>query len=119
MLKAYQLGITTGTGDGTTFSPRVLLNREQAAAMLTRVYRVFSGSEAPAYSMPERFSDDAQISSWAYDSVYFMAAHGILQGSSGKFMPRAVTSAEAAVGYAQATREQALLIAVRMVEQLG
>ena len=48
-----------------------------------------------------------------------MAAHGILQGSSGKFMPRAVTSAEAAVGYAQATREQALLIAVRMVEQLG
>ena len=34
-------------------------------------------------------------------------------------MPRAVTSAEAAVGYAQATREQALLIAVRMVEQLG
>lgn len=119
VLKAYQLGITTGTGDGTTFSPRVLLNREQAAAMLTRVYRVFSGSEAPAYSMPERFSDDAQISSWAYDSVYFMAAHGILQGSSGKFMPRAVTSAEAAVGYAQATREQALLIAVRMVEQLG
>lgn len=32
VLKAYQLGITTGTGDGTTFSPRVLLNREQAAA---------------------------------------------------------------------------------------
>jgi len=36
-----------------------------------------------------------------------------------KFAPRATTSAEEAIGYAQATREQALLIAVRMVENLG
>ena len=56
---------------------------------------------------------------WARDSAYFMAANGIIQGSGGQFMPKAATEAQEAQGYAQATREQALLIAVRMVQKLG
>ena len=47
-----------------------------------------------------------------------MAANKIIQGSEGKFMPKAVTDAEKAIGYAQATREQALILATRMVENL-
>lgn len=119
VLKAYQLGYHRYRGRHHLLPPRAAqpgTGGRHADPGIPRLLRQRSGRP---YSMPERFSDDAQISSWAYDSVYFMAAHGILQGSSGKFMPRAVTSAEAAVGYAQATREQALLIAVRMVEQLG
>ncbi|MBQ6835852.1 MAG: S-layer homology domain-containing protein [Clostridia bacterium] len=127
VLKAYEIGITTGTGDGTTFSPNDLLNREQAATMLTRVYKKTSmngwtmakdGEFVLEYTKPAQFSDDANISGWAKDSVYFMAANKIIQGSEGKFMPKATTDAEIAIGYAQATREQALLIAVRMVENL-
>ena len=127
VLKAFELGITKGTGDGTTFSPNDLLNREQASTMLTRVYKktaingwtIDKDNEfALEYAKPDPFSDDAKISDWAKDSVYFMAANKIIQGSEGKFMPKATTDAEVAIGYAQATREQAILIAVRMVENL-
>ena len=48
-----------------------------------------------------------------------MAANGIIAGVGGnKFAPNNTTSAEEANGYANATREQALAIAVRMVEKL-
>ncbi|MBQ2911913.1 MAG: S-layer homology domain-containing protein [Clostridia bacterium] len=127
VLKAYEIGIITGTGDGTTFSPSDLLNREQASTMLTRVYKkcfmegwtIEKDAEfVLEYEKPAPFSDDDKISLWAKDSVYFMAANKIIQGSEGKFMPKAVTDAEKAIGYAQATREQALIIATRMVENL-
>jgi hypothetical protein len=48
-----------------------------------------------------------------------MAANGIIGGTgSNNFSPRATTAAEQAVNFASATREQALAIAVRMVENL-
>ena len=131
VLKAYQVGITTGTS-ATTFHPDTLLNREQAATMLTRVYKKVSidgwemsrdGEFAEAFNgmftMPALFADDAKISAWAKPSVYFMAANGIINGvGNNTFAPRATTDAEAAIGYAQATREQALAIATRMVKNL-
>ena len=53
------------------------------------------------------------------DSVYFMVANNIIKGmGDNKFAPRNTTSQEEAEGYATATREQALVIAVRMVENL-
>ncbi|MBE6954051.1 MAG: S-layer homology domain-containing protein, partial [Ruminococcaceae bacterium] len=128
VLKAYNVGITNGTGDGTTFSPNALLNREQAATMLARVFKKVTmpgwtlatdGQYPLSYTKPAAFKDDGDISGWAKDFVYFMAANGIIQGNAGKFMPKAVTPEQEAAGYAQATREQALLIAVRMVENLG
>jgi len=128
VLKAYNVGITDGVA-ADKFAPATLLNREQAATMLTRVYKKVSmegwtlatdGDFTLSYTMPEPFADDDKISGWAKDSVYFMAANGIVGGvGDNKFAPRATTSAEEAIGYAQATREQALLIAVRMVENLG
>jgi hypothetical protein len=48
-----------------------------------------------------------------------MAANSIIGGTGNNmFSPKAVTDAQKAQGYAQATREQALAIAVRMVEHL-
>ena len=132
VLKALNVGITNGLSE-TEFAPDKLLNREQAATMLSRVYKkvAFDGwtlgtdgdfAEAfrALFTMPEAFTDDADISSWARDSVYFMAANGILKGmEGGTFQPRAVTEEQQAAGYAQATREQAILIAVRLVKNLG
>ncbi len=127
VLKAYQVGAVNGTS-ATTFTPDALLNREQCAAMLTRVFKriTLPGWTLDAdsqfrldYVMPARFADDAEISDYARDSVYFMAANGIINGVGGnRFAPNNTTSAQEAQGYANPTREQALAIAVRMVENL-
>jgi hypothetical protein len=127
VLKAYNVGITGGTS-ATTFDPDTLLNREQAATMLTRVFKKVSlagwtlatdGDFTLSYTKPAPFADDNDISDFAKDSVYFMAANGIITGTGNNmFSPKAVTDAQKAQGYAQATREQALIIAVRMVENL-
>ncbi len=127
VLKAYNIGAVNGTS-ATTFDPDALLNREQAAAMLTRVFKKVSlagwtlatdSQFTLPYEKPALFADDADISDWAKDSVYFMVANGIINGvGNNKFAPKNVTSADEANGYANATREQALIIAVRMVENL-
>ncbi|MBQ7119162.1 MAG: S-layer homology domain-containing protein, partial [Oscillospiraceae bacterium] len=127
ILKAYNIGAVNGTS-ATTYSPNDLLNREQAAAMLTRVFKrvtlpgwtlATDASFKLDYTKPALFADDKDISAWAKDSVYFMAANGIINGvGNNKFAPKNTTTAQQAQGYANATREQALIIAVRMVENL-
>ena len=123
--RAYHAGIMIGTSP-TAFSPDMMLNREQAATALTRSFRRWfipgstfatDGDNALQFAWPTPFADDGSISYWARESVYFMAANGIVAGTGDHmFSPRAVTSAQVAQGYAQATREQALVIAVRMAE---
>ncbi|MCL2163943.1 MAG: S-layer homology domain-containing protein [Oscillospiraceae bacterium] len=128
VLKAFNVGITAGTS-ATTFEPALLLNREQAATMLARVYKrtTFEGWTLATdenfplpYTRQAPFADDDLISDWARDSVYFMASKNIINGlGNNTFGPRNTTSEEEAMNYASATREQALLIATRMVENLG
>ncbi len=127
MLKAYNLGITVGVSK-TEFAPDTLLNREQAATMLTRVFKratingwsmANDAQYTLDYEKPAAFADDNKISDWAKDSIYFMVANNIINGvGNNMFAPRNVTSEQEATGYANATREQALLIAVRMVKNL-
>ncbi len=127
VLKAYNAGITTGIS-ATEFDPDALLNREQAATMLTRVFKratikgwtIETDAEFKLdYKKPKAFADDSKISDWAKDSVYFMAANEIINGvGDNKFAPQNTTTEEEATGYANATREQALIIATRMVENL-
>jgi len=127
VLKAYNTGITNGTG-ADTYEPDAILDREQMATMLTRVFKrvtmpgwtlATDNQFELRYQKPAVFADDKDISDWAKDSVYFMAANGIINGVGGnRFAPKNLTTAEEATGYANATREQALLIAVRMVEIL-
>ncbi len=128
MLKGYNLGITVGTSD-TTFSPDDLLDREQCATMLTRMFKRATipgwtyptdGNFSLQYTRPAPFADDLDISFWAKDSVYFMAANKIILGvGDNYFAPRNSTPDQEARYYANATREQALAIAVRMVENLN
>ena len=127
VLKAYNVGITNGTS-ATTFDPHSLLSREQCATMLTRVFKraTLAGWTLDTdsqfhleYTVSSLFADDADISDWARDSVYFMAANGIINGiGDNRFAPRNTTTEQEARGYANATREQALAIAVRMVRNL-
>ena len=128
VLKAYNVGAVNGTS-ATTFEPDALLNREQAAAMLTRVFKRITlagwtlstdSQFSLTYTMPDKFADDDNISGWAKDSVYFMVANEIIKGvGSNNFAPKNITDKQSSDGYANATREQALIIAVRMVQNLN
>ncbi len=64
-------GIINGMSE-TEFMPQGELTREQAAAMLARtlVYLKLN----PTLEKPAAFSDEAQFSSWATDSIYTVAA---------------------------------------------
>jgi len=127
VLKAFHPGLAVGIS-ATLFDPDALLNREQAATILTRVFKKVSvpgwtwardADFTLEFEQPGLFADDAKISAWARDSVYFMAAREIIAGTGGNnFTPRATTPEEEAMNYASATREQALELAVRMTENL-
>ena len=127
VLKAYNIGAVNGMGDGR-FAPNDSLTREQMATMLTRVLKAAyidgwtldtDAQFTLNFTMPPTFADDADISDYARTSVYFMVANEIINGMPGNlFAPRAATPAQQAANYAVATREQALAISVRIVENL-
>ncbi len=112
VLRAYALGVVQGVGDGR-FAPDATLTREQAAAMLGRVYELtFFGAVGTGESLYPRnllFSDAGAIGSWAQNYIGFFAAAGILDGmGDGRFAPQGTM-----------TREQALKVAVVCLQNLG
>ena len=125
--KAYALGITNGVS-ATSFAPYTNINREQLATMLTRVYKALNlpgwtlatdDQYQLDYSGTTPFADDGDISAYAKPSVYFMVKNEVIKGTSPTtFSPRNVTAAQEAIGYANASREQALIMAVRMFQKL-
>ena len=118
ILKAYSLGITTGTST-TTFSPNMLINREQCAAMLFRAIKAIAPDADYSVASIKDFPDQKDISSWAVDATKYMSKLGIIKGdASGNFMPKATTTAQTAAGYGMATREAAILMTVRTYETM-
>ena len=104
VLTAYKLGITKGTSD-TEFSPNALITREQMATMMTRVLNIV-GTDTTISGAKEKFNDHESISSYAVDPVYYMSSKEIIKGvGENTFNPKG-----------NATREQAIIIAVRMVK---
>ncbi len=130
VLKAYSIGVTNGV-DFDIFEPYSPLNREQAATMLTRAYKKAHFKDWTLetdtddkfkldYSKAQLFKDDKDISTWAKPSVYFMVKNGIIEGVGGNlFAPKSYASQDNAMAYATMTREQAVVIGIRMVENLG
>ncbi len=127
VLKAFNEDLAVGISD-VLFDPDALLNREQAATMLTRVVKklafpgwTYATDSEYALEFPEiePFADDQLIAPWARDSVYFMVANGIISGlDDDAFRPQGATDADDATGLASTTREQALVLALRLVEHL-
>lgn len=142
--KAANVGITNGTDDvHNLFSPSETISREQAATMLTRAFKAYAftgwtlGTDAnyskqfkALYTMPQLFDDDSTINDYAKDSVYFMVANEIINGVGfydadgtitpmyNAFLPRNKIYREQAEALGLATREQAIKIAVCMVQNL-
>lgn len=84
-------GIVNGVSD-ELFAPDSTVTREQIAVILSRTLAL-----EPVIPT-EKYADDAQISSWAYDGVYSIFTAGIMKGdTSGNFSPLAgATRAEVA-----------------------
>ncbi|HCS11008.1 MAG TPA: hypothetical protein DIV40_06080 [Clostridiales bacterium] len=113
ILKAKNLGITEGTS-GTTFSPKVLINREQCATMLFRAIKGIHPQGNYSIEGVKDFPDQKHISSWAVEATKYMNKVGIITGDAqGNFMPKASTPAHEAAGYGMATREQAIALSLR------
>lgn len=118
ILKAYEVRITEGIS-ATTFAPKQLTNREQVATMLSRTIRKMAPNGDFSTTGAPTFTDEDKISSWALEHVLYMAKKGIIKGSDGKFMPKAVTTMETASGYATTTREQAVAMSLRSFNSIG
>lgn len=118
ILKAYKLGITSGTST-TTFSPNVRINREQCASMLYRTIKAIKPDGNFNTSDIKDFPDQKKISPFAIDAAKYMSKLGIIKGDSiGNFMPKATTTAQEAAGYGMATREAAVLMSVRIYKTM-
>lgn len=125
--QAYALGIVNGVTD-TKFSPDAQITREQLAAMLCRAYKKMAwpswtlatdASYPLDYSGVSYFADHKDISDYAVPSVYFMVKHHVINGvGDNLFAPKNTTTAQAAVGYANASREQAILMSLRCYQNL-
>ncbi len=69
------------------------------------------------YKMTADFPDQKYISSWAVEATKYMSKRGIIKGDTkGNFMPKAITTAQEAAGYGMASREAAVMMAVRSYE---
>ena len=75
--RAYHLGIVNGISE-TEFKPDGEITRQEAAAMLMRVYKNYTQMEK--ISGEFNFSDDKDIAEWAQEDVYSINSLGIMQG---------------------------------------
>ena len=92
---AAALGIVTGYEDGT-FRPYKTISRQEAAAMLDRLYQVL-GDKTDVVS-EKAFADDVKIGDWARGSVYAMRQTGIMQGKeNNQFCPTDGYTAEQSI----------------------
>ena len=77
--KAVTQGFVKGFEDGS-FKPNDFVTREQMAVMVSNALQLTDGGETS-------FSDNADISEWASDSVGKMYRKGYISGSNNEFRP--------------------------------
>ena len=114
VLKAAAVGIV-GSFSGAVFNSEAEASREEIADMLARTYAAVT-DESIEVEQKELFADDAEISSWARDSVYFIQDKSVMNiVGSNKFAPHGTGS-----GQAPGTSIQSVLISIyKMSELIG
>ncbi len=107
ILKAFNLGIVSGVGEGR-FAPHSQVTREQIAVMVHRTMTVAKPDMSVPSTPAPYFSDASQIASWAKEAVEDMSSRGIIGGvGENNFAPQG-----------DATREQGIALVKRVYELL-
>jgi hypothetical protein len=86
ILRAYQIGIVSGTSE-TTFEPNKGMTREEMAVMLANAFSLSSDESV-------QFNDSDRISDWAMDDINAVYEAGFLIGYSDSFYPKEIVSKE-------------------------
>ncbi|MFZ5354244.1 MAG: S-layer homology domain-containing protein [Bacillota bacterium] len=99
ILKAFNLGIVNGVDlQKGIFAPDSFVTREQISAMFVRALtKIMPELNIKDADFTQKFYDEDEISSWAYDSLKFLNHNGIFGGSSGYILPKANTTREQAI----------------------
>ena len=77
---ALENGITTGTGDGTTFSPNATCTRAQAMTFIYRSEQAQGGGMQGAWMFQNPFSD-VDLESYYGEAVMWAVANGVTTGT--------------------------------------
>ena len=77
---AFENNVMNGVS-GTSFAPASGLTREQLATILYR-FSEYAGKDVSARADLGRYSDSAQISSWAADAFSWAVSGGVINGTS-------------------------------------
>ena len=106
VIKAYSLGITSGTSSNT-FSPKNLITREEMATMMTNAINKAGIDTTVDIGKVSKFSDDSNMHDWGKKPVYFMSSKDIIKGVGNNTFDV----------NGNATKEQALIISAKTVEK--
>lgn len=89
---AKAVGMEVFFGSGAKANPKAPITREETMAIVARFLKLDNVSTAAELG---KFSDAANVSAWAKDSVAAMINSGYITGSNGKINPKAnITRAE-------------------------
>jgi hypothetical protein len=109
---AYEMGIVNGVGDDM-FAPKQNITRQEIAVMMHRAIKYAEQEKGLKYvndnTTLQGFSDFSSIADWAVDSVGILANNGIMKG----------TGETTLSPLNNASREQAIILAVRIYELLN
>ena len=124
---ASTLGVTTGTSlyaGYETFSPNDLIERQDAATMLCRLYKKLKfndwslendGEFSVMPEVSEYYKDHESIADYAKESVYFMTEKGVVEGLREDFFEPVFKKI---TGEGLASREEAIVMALNAYEKL-
>ncbi|MBB3112222.1 hypothetical protein FHS18_004308 [Paenibacillus phyllosphaerae] len=109
--QGVKLGLMNGTSK-TTFSPDLLITREQLAVMLYNTMTITNLKGRMKQEALPAFADEEQMASWSQEAIEAMASGGLIQGSVYQnevyFLPKQTT-----------TIEQAIVLVNRIHKQFG
>lgn len=79
VLKAFNLGIVSGIGEGK-FAPNNKVTRQEISAMLVRTLKVTKPELNVRAEFKTKFRDENKIAKWALEAIRFMNSNEIIKG---------------------------------------
>lgn len=80
ILKAYNLGIVGGVGEGK-FAPNNKVTRQEISAMLVRTLKAVKPGINTKADFKIKFQDERDVAAWAFGDIKFMNTNAVNNGS--------------------------------------